>query len=1038
MPSQPAVCRTSTFHRFFAIVALCTLILVSSACGGSSSAGTGGTGGSGGGTGGTGGGGTGGGSSAPRAFNGDFAVRLPAPLGFGAATSVVYDQPLKEVFVSDPPADCLTVYSSIDGHFIASLGIPGASGLSLAPDNSTLYVGTLTSYFYSVDPVALRIKNRVAVPAQYVVPNQSGNTDLPNIVFAMADGSVFIGVGPNAYASDDASFGSIDHLLLYEPASGTFTVKEPASPGGTIPARSLDGTALLAQAFTDDNSGLSLYTTSTKAFSSTTSIPESQNYTLYANANGSQFAVLQTEINAADVVLFYDANLQLQNTVTLPNVTSGAAVFSRDGSKLYVQYPPGIVAALNTQTGSLAGYLGFTVAGTYGSQFEDIDENNHLFGLSVGTLVAFNASQMQSAPPAVIPDFTGGVFDGNAFEGPPSGGTAVGFIPAPSGVSAGNGIDATEQAYFGSMPATQNVVAGYEGSTMNALTSTSPATTTPGPVSVVLTDANGDAAFLADGFSYGPHILRILPNAVGSQGGDTITITAYGLGFFSVPYNAISIGGTFVDPASIQLNSYAGDTYPEETYTFKAPAGKAGWADVKLTALDGSSATLAHGVQYLQTESTLTGNPYTNAAYDKSRDRFYLTGADQSIAIYDVATNALLDPLTSAKISSSAFLSGLALTPDDSKLVVVDTTDRKLIVFDLTANTSTSISTVLPSDPSPQDQNVIPGFVQVAANNIVLVEMQFCSPNQIREVDLVKGTVKGRTEGDGQCGPATSFPQWGEASGDGSVVLLSGTPGDSSPTPPAGVWEYHSANDSITGPTFIGATHWQGGTPAVNLDGSMLINSGGVLDQRLLPLTPLASPAIDDKLNDSGSLLEALAYFPLETSTGLLIMDTHTGGVLLSAPLPSIFGANVTHNATARKAATHTQISHADVARAMDEPQQLGYYVRRPIAMSPAGDKILYANISGGLTYLQLSVVPLAVGTVSPATASAGSPITVRGSGFVAGTTVKIGGQSASCSMSDSETLACSVPGLSPGAASMSLTNPDGQAYSFDFALVVQ
>jgi hypothetical protein len=94
--------------------------------------------------------------------------------------------------------------------------------------------------------------------------------------------------------------------------------------------------------------------------------------------------------------------------------------------------------------------------------------------------------------------------------------------------------------------------------------------------------------------------------------------------------------------------------------------------------------------------------------------------------------------------------------------------------------------------------------------------------------------------------------------------------------------------------------------------------------------------------------------------------------------------------------------------------------------------------LQNGVAYFQLAAVPLAVGTVTPATASAGGVIQVRGSGFVAGLTATIGGKAAACSVVDSETLSCTVPNLVAGATAISLTNPDGQTYSFENALVVQ
>jgi DNA-binding beta-propeller fold protein YncE len=111
--------------------------------------------------------------------------------------------------------------------------------------------------------------------------------------------------------------------------------------------------------------------------------------------------------------------------------------------------------------------------------------------------------------------------------------------------------------------------------------------------------------------------------------------------------------------------------------------------------------------------------------------------------------------------------------------------------------------------------------------------------------------------------------------------------------------------------------------------------------------------------------------------------------------------------------------------------------VAQPLAVDPSGSKLLSA-LQNGVGYFELSVVPLAVGIVSPRTASAGGVIQLHGSGFVAGLTATIGGKAAACSVVDSETLACTVPNVGAGGAAISLTNPDGQTYSFESALVVQ
>jgi len=180
------------------------------------------------------------------------------------------------------------------------------------------------------------------------------------------------------------------------------------------------------------------------------------------------------------------------------------------------------------------------------------------------------------------------------------------------------------------------------------------------------------------------------------------------------------------------------------------------------------------------------------------------------------------------------------------------------------------------------------------------------------------------------------------------------------------------------------------GKAAVDSDAGVIALSQGTLDQRLLPLVPLVIGALDSRLNDTGSLLYS-AY------NSILVSDTRNGRRLL----------------------------------VLDRPASLG--PDRPLAIDPSGDKILVAT-QAGISYFELSVVPLAVGTVSPAQAAAGANIQIRGSGFVPASAVQIGGKSATCTEVDSETLSCTVPSLPKGPVSITLTNPDGQTYSFEDA----
>jgi hypothetical protein len=83
---------------------------------------------------------------------------------------VVYDSNLKEFFFGNPAMNEVEAYSTVDGHYVGAVTVPGAMGLSLSPDGTRLAVGTNTPYIYFVDPVALHVTGQVRVPTTVLDP----------------------------------------------------------------------------------------------------------------------------------------------------------------------------------------------------------------------------------------------------------------------------------------------------------------------------------------------------------------------------------------------------------------------------------------------------------------------------------------------------------------------------------------------------------------------------------------------------------------------------------------------------------------------------------------------------------------------------------------------------------------------------------------------------------------------------------------------------------------------------------------------------
>ena len=942
-----------------------------------------------------GGSGSGGGSFQPRPFPGDYFMRLPNQDGGAWIPYEAYDPALKELFVSNPDINAVEVYSTADGHRVGEIGVPGPAGLSFAPGDTKLVIGTITPYVYFADPVALHVINRLAIPASILSIDQQGTTLMPVMPYAMADGSIFLGMGGNTQSSSSA-YTFVIHLVRYDPGTGTFTPEDPGNGGGIAnPVLSLDGKHLLTQGIGNSGLALFLYSTDSHSYVANSGTVQDAGTYLAANADGSQFVSVQEIAGAGSFnsqITFWNSSLQAGNQYTISGPVTSGVIYSRDGKFLYLMTTNGTVVELNTQTGIPVGYIGLSIGSLLlpSPQFFDVDETYHLFGaVQPGGALILNASQPQASPLAAISLFIGPSTEANPNVGPVAGGTQVQFIPAPaaSGGSA-DGISSSMEAYFGSTPAARDVVAPYPSSSNggNFLTATAPAGAAPGPVTALLTDANNNAVFLPDAYTYGPHLLRVMPTVASAQGGDSITITAYGLGFFDLPDIHVSIGGTVVDMRTAVLNSYASAAYPEQSVTINVPPGTPGWADVTLSTSNGSD-TLKRGLQYLKVETSLPGGPFAFAVYDPVRNHFYLTGNGSSVAVFDPGTQTFLPPLQSPALSAGAVLQGEALTPDNSKLLAADPSDQTVIVFDLAANTSTAVKVIVPSDPPTTLSG--PMTIATSAGNRAFVSLTPCITNPVREINLTNLTVQARPDATSSCATYVPYPERGASSADGSTIIFAANNGLQPPGPEY-LWRYDAASDSFKGPVLVADTPWVAGKAAVDSDAGVIALSQGTLDQRLLPLVPLVIGALDSRLNDTGSLLYS-AY------NSILVSDTRNGRQLLVLDLPASLGPD------------------------------------RPLAIDPSGDKILVAT-QAGISYFELSVVPLAVGTVSPAQAAAGANIQIRGSGFVPASAVQIGGKSATCTEVDSETLSCTVPSLPKGPVSITLTNPDGQTYSFEDA----
>ena len=87
---------------------------------------------------------------------------------------------------------------------------------------------------------------------------------------------------------------------------------------------------------------------------------------------------------------------------------------------------------------------------------------------------------------------------------------------------------------------------------------------------------------------------------------------------------------------------------------------------------------------------------------------------------------------------------------------------------------------------------------------------------------------------------------------------------------------------------------------------------------------------------------------------------------------------------------------------------------------------------------MDLGAAPLSIGSLSVDLVGAGTPLTLRGSGFASGMTATVGRQAASVSVTDENTMVLTIPALSPGPQDIVLPLPGGESYTLEYAITIR
>src|SRR5579859_52496 len=942
----------------------------------------------------------------------DSVPALDDPLGEPHHHHLAYDPTHQLLFVANRATNRVEVFSTTAFACVAQVSLPGASSAELSPDGSTVWIGTVTEQVAAIDTTSLQIKSRYEIAGLLPLPNTL--FDRPEELFTLPNGNLMLRLRQSQ--SPEAL------LALWNPTSNSLTNLTSTEPqlfqnGLGAVARTGDRTKVIVAA--NDSSGeLALYDSGGNVIAGPHGLGVGTIPLVAANPDGSRFAVVFVS-NGATRVLALDGALNQIAAYTASSVNG--MVFSRDGQFLYVSEnsaSPPLVTVLDGHSLNLVGRVPDLFLGGMRSELEDADSTNLLFAIANRGIAFIDAASPASLPTSV-PVFSA-TPTVQPSEGPNAGGTAT--------VLSGQNFESSAQILFGTQSASNVNIASA-----TQISATSPPNAAAGSVNVTAYFPSGWLALAPDAFSYGPQILQVLPNAGVQSGGDTIQIYGYGFGSDASKLS-VTIGGVAATVQKVEnissiaptLGLSASYPFPVERVTLQSPAGSAGQADIVVTSAAGST-TAPRSFQYLQSENFYAKPSFDKfILYDQGRQWLYLSNIDH-LDIFDLIQNNTrttgLEPPGGPP--PTAEFRGLALTPDNTQLVAADFGSQNIYLFNPDSGSGATVAV-----------GGVPGYANSGPARVAATSTQ----NVFVGLSAESGSSGPCTSCLGQLNLTANPPAIQPAS-QPEISSLSGAPlvqsnanGDqvfvAYGTAPGGTlasWSASSPNQFSTLTANDSASDLSAAA-----DGTMFaVQSNGTTEIRSADLSLAAVPAAPELLQIPGRnqvpgvVLHptgALLYQPFLTGAagtpgvkgGIDVLDAHSGTLRLRILLPQQFMTDVDG-------------LHGSFLATDENGQRL-------FAITSTDGSAQNA----GVTVVTLANVPLAIGTLAPASGAAagGTQITIRGSGFQSGAVVTIGGKSAAATFKDENSLIVTTPALSAGSQRVAITNPDGETVSLDAAFL--
>ena len=914
----------------------------------------------------------------------------------GTPNSAAYDSAHNQIFSSNPNWNRIDILSAQTHQLTGSINIRDPRGMDLSADGSTLWVSTGSRQVFAIDTSTLAVTRHIlpnfAPPSGYNISAWEGD-----ILFAMADGSLVIqnspyssGItlvwDPNANTVSVLNnfigplFRSGDHKLLYPGYVYPFTCASP------------------------------VYNATSKTV---TTIPNSTTTCVFAAANYDG-SILVGKTGTGYSLFSGNGSLiaSLPGAATVGGLDYGAGfIFSADGKSLYEigttgTYGARVILAWDVSTATLKGSAPALAINPLAGGQPSLSVP--LFGVDSSGLI-FD-----------IQSFGIGFEDSTFFQN--FGTNPVGYgAPISLSPNVGPLAGGTTSYPFGAWYLTPDVWYGSKRGTSatsgtafsSTLSITSPPGDQAGPVNLKYIFPDGGQMFAPQSFSYSVFPQYATLAGASPVGGAPGQITGYGM-----PVDAsggtLTVGGNTATITTVQTQypPRTSEPFPSTYFNFTIPAGTPGWADLQITTPNGSGA-LPRSIFYAKSVNDYaTSDSPTAVLYDRGRRQVYLSAKDH-IDVFSMDSLSFLAPLNPKINGSQSQFAGLALTPDGSRLLAANTLDGTLAIINPDSPSTTSAVSLGTFNGT---NNCLVGPLYVAATSTGVAFVQTGSlpgtmgcPQQgnLHIVNLSTGAVS-LPPGISTCSLYNTYPftnAFGlESTADGTSVVF-------------------GAGDYGTGCLYSAATGTYQGTPGfsyglgatISADGN-LAASGVVLED---PVAALELGRTAHPVAFYGSTLDPNYANTLPTGA-LYAPQLNASGSLYFWPFPSYF--EIIDAPTGR----------LDIRFSLSEQVQS---VLSPLALDGLHDVFLITD--KGLTVVDLGTAPLSIGHLTPSTASSGAQIQVRGSGFLAGITAKVGGQIATVSFIDENTVTITLPALSSGSKDLTLTNSDGTSYTLQNAIAV-